>query len=298
MSAALQCHPELIQGTPEWLALRKTKITATDAKTILGIDPWKTKLKLYREKISDDPPEPPTERMLRGLELEEAARELFTYKTGIKLIPKDDYRNVVIHPKKDWMMASFDGVSECDRYTVEIKCPGEKDHAIALAGKIPDHYYPQTQHQFEVKKPLKHFYFSFDGFDGPIFEVKPDFEFIDKMIVEEKKFYDNILNKVPPEPSEKDYVIRNDDIWNALATEYRCLSGQLSDLEKRQDYLKKQLIQLAGLSNIKGAGISLSQVHRKGNIDYDAILRHLNVDINLEPFRKPTSMNWRISING
>ena len=44
---------EMQQGTPEWLALRKTKITATDACVIMGSSRWKTKTQLYREKLSD-----------------------------------------------------------------------------------------------------------------------------------------------------------------------------------------------------------------------------------------------------
>ena len=184
------------QGSPEWHALRKTKITATDACVIMGASPWKTRMQLYNEKISEDPPSPPNERMRRGLELEPMARDLFTIYTGIFVSPR-----VVV---KDWAMASLDGMSDNGDSIVEIKCPGSVDHAAAFSGKIPDHYFPQIQHQLYVTGlPIAH-YFSFDGKDGVVLIIPRDDDYIEAMIEEEKKFYDCIVNRIPPAPSEKE----------------------------------------------------------------------------------------------
>lgn len=284
---------ELIQGTPEWRALRKTKITATDAPVIMSASPWKTKVQLYHEKLSNDPPMAPNERMQRGLDLESAARDLFTLKTGIQLIPKDDPRNVVIHPEKKWMMASFDGISVCGKYTVEIKCPGEKDHKIALKEKVPDHYFPQTQHQIEVKRPTIHYYFSFDGFDGPIFEVKPDWDYIKKMTNEEYVFYECLLNKTPPEHCEEDYIERNDPAWIKCVSDWLEINSEIKEREKIEEDLRKQLVFLSGESNTKGAGISLCQVVKKGNVDYAKIPELIGVD--LDKYRKGSTNTWRIT---
>lgn len=283
----------LQQGSLEWLALRKTKITATDAVVILGISPWKTKLQLFNEKRSKDNHNFTNSAMQRGLDLEEPAREFFTLKTGIKLIPKDDPRNVVIHPKNDWMMASFDGISECGQYTLEIKCPGEKDHSIALSGKTPDHYFPQLQHQIEVKKPLKHFYLSFDGFDGPILEVKPDLEFIDKMLIEEKKFYDCLMTNTPPELSQSDYIERSDEDWIDCALEWKFITDKIKQLEKEEENLRNNLIFLSQGSNTRGAGISVCCIERRGAVDYSKIKELKGVD--LEKYRKPSSISYRIA---
>ncbi len=284
---------ELIQGTPEWHALRKTKITATDAAIIMGQSHWKTRIELYHDKLSSEPPMAPNARMQRGLDLESAARELFTLKTGIELIPKDDPRNVVIHPEKNWMMASLDAVSVCGNYTAEIKCPGEKDHNTALQGKVPDHYFPQVQHQFEVRKPKKHYYFSFDGFDGPILEVKPDWEYIKNMIEEEYKFYQCLITRTPPEPAEGDYIEREDDLWRQCASNWMGVTSQIKDLEKQEEELRKQLVFLSGESNTKGAGISLCQVQRKGLVDYSKVPELKGID--LDKYRKGSTTSWRIT---
>src|SRR3954468_9459359 len=113
-----------IQGTPEWHHLRKTKITATDAVVIMDMSPWKTRLQLYHEKLSSDIQKPANFAMQRGVDLEPIARSLFTIQTGIEVQPK-----VII---KNWAMASLDGISSCGKHVVEIKCPGQKDHSLAL----------------------------------------------------------------------------------------------------------------------------------------------------------------------
>ena len=109
MSAeAFEIAQEFVQGTPEWLALRKKKITATDANIIMRASRKKTRLQLYHEKLSDDPPKPPNKWMQRGLDLEPMARELFCIKTGFVMHPK-----VIV---KDWTLASLDGISDCGKY--------------------------------------------------------------------------------------------------------------------------------------------------------------------------------------
>lgn len=275
---------QFVQGTPEWLSLRKNKITATDASVIMGLSHWKTRIQLYHEKLSNDPPIVANERMQRGIDLEPVARDLFCMTTGHKMIPK-----VVV---KDWAMASLDGINEWNEI-LEIKCPGPTQHQIAVDGKVPDHYYPQLQHQMYVCDSEKVFYYSFDGFDGVTIEVKRDDEYIKKMIEEEKKFYQCIMNKTPPEPQEGDYIERNDSLWEQCASRWIDINSSIKSMEKEEEELRKQLIFLSGESNTKGAGISLCQIQRKGNVDYTRIPELKNVD--LEKYRKSSINSWRIN---
>jgi len=287
MSAALQILT-LEQGTPEWLALRKTKVTATDSCVIMGANPWKTRIQLYNEKISDDNNTFVNERMQRGTDLEPIARELFCIQTGIQMKP-----TVCI---KDWAMASLDGLSPCGRYALEIKCVNDKDHALALIGKVPEKYYPQCQKILYVTNAEICYYYSFDGADGVIVPVKRDYDYTGKMIHEELKFYECLQNRIPPEPQEGDYIYREDDLWKQCATQWMTLVQEMKEMEKREEDLRKQLIFLSGESNSKGAGISLCQVKRRGNIDYSKIIELQGVD--LEQYRKPSTDSWRITSYG
>ena len=183
--------PKLIQGTPEWLALRKNKITGTDAAIIMGSNPWKSKKQLYHEKISLDHQSISNERMQRGVDLEPIARDLFSLEMGIVFYPY-----VGVH---DWAMASLDGINELGTMAVEIKCPGAKTHQLALNGLVPDYYYPQLQHQMWVCDLHYIYYYSFDGRNGVKIRVERDEFYIQEMIAEEYKFYLCLLNKTEPE---------------------------------------------------------------------------------------------------
>lgn len=275
---------ELIQGTPEWHALRKTKITATDACVIMGASHWKTRIQLYYEKLSNEPPMAPSARMQRGIDLEPIARDLFNIQTGWDMQPA-----VIV---KDWVMASLDGRDAGIGCILEIKCPGEKDHAIAVSGKVPAHYYPQLQHQMYVAATQIVYYFSFDGIEGVTVKVKRDDDYIKKMVEEEKKFYECLMTRTPPEPAEDDYIEREDVLWKQCASNWVSVSSQIKDLEREEEELRKQLIFLSGESNTKGAGISLCQVNRKGNVDYTKIPELKGID--LDKFRKGSISSWRI----
>lgn len=275
---------DIPQGSPEWHALRKKKITATDASAIMKESHWKTSIQLYNEKLSNDPPTSANARMQRGNDLEPIARENFIRSTGILVNP-----TVVV---KDWAMASLDGMSECGNTIVEIKCPGEKDHETALKGKVPNHYRSQLQHQMYVTGVKEMFYYSFDGKDGVYFKVKRDDEYIERMIVEEKKFYQNLMLLIAPE-EESEYIEREDCVWEELAIRWKSVTTSLKELTLEEEEIRKKLVSLSGESNVRGCGISLCQINRKGTVDYSKIPEIQNVD--LEKYRKPPSNSWRIT---
>jgi hypothetical protein len=113
------------------------------------------------------------------------------------------------------------------------------------------------------------------------------------MLVEEIRFYNCLVDKTPPEPSEKDYIERNDVLWQQCAERWKNVTASLKDLEKEEEELRKQLIFLSGETNTKGSGISLSQVLRRGNINYSNIECLKSID--LESYRSSSSTSWRIT---
>lgn len=274
------------QGTKDWLDLRKTKITATDASTILGLNPWKTKYQLYLEKTSDANFSPLNAAMQRGIDLEPRARLEYTLITGIHVEPK-----VIM---KDWQMASVDGLSDDGFHLVEIKCPGVATHEIALNGEIPAYYYPQLQHQMHVCELSNMHYFSFDGKSGALVTVVRDQEFIDKMNIAEREFYECLLKKDPPELCEKDAISMEGNLdWAECANRYIRCQKAIQELEKEQEFLRNQLVFMARGRNCKGYGISLTKMEVKGSVDYTKIPEISSVDLDL--YRKPPSTRWRIT---
>lgn len=277
----------IVQGTLEWKALRRTKITATDAAVVLGVSPWKTPLTLWEEKTNGTESTFVSPRMQRGLDLEPMARDYFFQEIRIEMFPK-----VVISPEIDWAMASMDGVSINGQHALEIKCPGYVDHASALDGKIPDKYFPQLQHQMFVCQLESIFYLSFDGFSGKIIELKRDDKYIENMLTEEEEFYFYIKNHLPPPCKDKDYIKKDDEEWNKAVIEYINDFNEKKRLEDRLEQKRQWLIAQAGDLNVMGAGIKLSKCTRKGTVDY-AKIPQLN-GIDLEPYRKESVVTWTI----
>lgn len=181
---------EYIQGSAQWLALRKTKITASDAACIMELNPWMSKDQLMEEKLGLRPEREINWRMQRGQQLEPLARQNYEMMTGNLMTP-----DVKIHSENDWMMASLDGISIDEKLILEIKCTNKKNHELARDGKIPTYYFPQVQHQIYVCGVDCCHYFSFDGSAGVLVVVHRDDEFIEKMIKQEFEFYKDMTSK-------------------------------------------------------------------------------------------------------
>ncbi len=281
----------LVQGSKEWLEFRRNKIGASDACIIMEVSPWCTPLKLWERKVGISPDQEKTDAMQRGLDLEDDARLMFAFETGVSVKP-----SVKTHSKHDWMIASLDGISSDGKNIVEIKCPGREDHEKAKSGNIPDKYYPQLQHQLEVVGLDMAYYMSYmtDLFgtseDNVILEIYRDDRYIKQMIEREQEFYECLKNFIAPKLTEKDYVCKDDSAWRAKVEEYMKIKA-LIDREKE---LREDLIRMSEGKNCRGAGVKTQKVIRKGNIDYSKIPELSNVD--LEKYRGNPVEFWKINI--
>lgn len=193
MQTRIENMNHLIQGSDEWIKWRRSKIGASDASIILNENPYRNILQLWEEKVygicQDD-----NFFMIRGRELEPLALLKFEEMTGYVMFPK-----VIEHPSISYMIASFDGLTMDNKKGIEIKIPGKKTHKYALEGKIPPIYKAQLQHQFETCKQLEElFYFSFDGEEGIILEVKRDDAYIENLLKKEREFWKYVETLTPP----------------------------------------------------------------------------------------------------
>lgn len=179
-------------NTLEWKQFRRVHLGASDAPIIMGVSPWMSPLKLYEEKIFGFEQEE-NAYMGRGKELESIALESFENETGLTMFPM-----VFKHDSISWMSASYDGITIDRTAIVEIKCPGKKDHEMALQGKIPTKYLPQIMHQIEVSGLDFAYYYSFDSERGVSIEVPRDQAFIDILLEKEFEFWNCLKTLTPP----------------------------------------------------------------------------------------------------
>lgn len=105
------------QGTPEWLAARRSLVTATDIPVLLGLSPYKCEADLADEKAGAEQP-PATLRMRAGLILQDLIGEAYTEQTGKAL---RRFRGMSIHPTIEWAAASPDFRVVGERRLVEAK---------------------------------------------------------------------------------------------------------------------------------------------------------------------------------
>lgn len=278
------------QRTYEWHEFRRSKIGASDAPPIMGVSPWKTAYQLFEEKMEFRTHQINSVQTLRGINLEPEALRKFEELTGYLMSPK-----VIIHPTIEYMMASLDGLELEGKAIVEIKCPGQKDHQYALDGQVPEKYIPQLQHQLEVSGLQKMYYFSYNVTSWKIIEVYKDENYINNLLKKEKEFFECITNKTPPQITDEEYKEMGCENWKRLSNEWKSISHQIKTLEKKREFLKKDLLCLASDSKAKGNGVSVSKFIRRGVIDIESLPKEKQLD--LEEYRKPNSESWRITIN-
>lgn len=279
----------LIQQSEEWLEMRRTRLGASDAPIVMEVSPWSTPYQLWQQKLNLVPAKPKNKAMLHGIKKEDEARTLFIIETGIPV--KDE---VVFHRHNSWMMASLDGISADRKTIVEIKCAGETDHNTASLGQVPEKYYPQLQHQLEVCDLDMAYYFSYRAPDDTVLlKVYRDEKYIKRMIQLEEEFWECVTSFVAPKMSEKDYQIMDNDIWMQTAEEWRNVSRDLTQLEKREKELRESLLSQCAKKSAIGGGLRVSQVFRKGNIEYSKIPQLEGVD--LDKYRKETIETWRFT---
>lgn len=181
----------LEQGSQEWLLFRQNHVGASDASTIMGINPWRTKKQLWEEKVLGWSQEI-NANMKRGQLMEKDALYVYQALTKYSMAPL-----VVEDLLFPFLSASFDGISECLNRVVEIKC-GKNSHKLAHLGKIPDYYYAQMQHQMFIANVDEMDYFSFDGQQGILMPVERNNIFIYEMLEKEIEFWHCVTQFTPP----------------------------------------------------------------------------------------------------
>jgi len=275
----------ITQNSPEWLKMRRDKIGASDAPSVMGIG-YKTPYQLFLEKMGLFE-QPINDAMRRGQELEPKAREKFTQMLGIEVFPL-----VVQHDKRDWQIASLDGMDK-DRSTfVEIKTGGEASLNRAKSGALSDNHYCQVQHQLEVTGLDRCFYFFFDGINGYPLEIYRDDAYIAKLNEMEKVFFEGLQDFIPPATGAKDFQVHETPERLSLAAQWREANNMASEWEKREKVLRESLIEECGGKNTIGGGVKVMVSARAGSIDYKAIPELKSVP--LDHYRKTPSTFYRV----
>ena len=144
---------DIVQGSPEWMALRVGKIGGSRVADLLtegrngeSLTRRKYKNELIRERLTGRKLDTyKTPAMQRGIDLEPMARAWYEvhYNTFV------DQVAIVLHPNIEGGQCSPDGIVEATNSLIEIKIPNPENHLdnILTNGKQLEQYYDQVMWQ-------------------------------------------------------------------------------------------------------------------------------------------------------
>lgn len=191
----------LVQGSPEWLAWRRNRLTASDVAAILEISHYKSRLDIWKEKIGVVKQHFTNKAMQDGQTMEPIARAAYEDLKGEMFQPV-----VAEHDKIYYLGASFDGISLDRKRAVEIKC-GEKTFYYAEQGSIFEDYICQVQTQLLVSDIESIDMFFYQPNKNPItIPVYRDERMIKRIIEESEIFWDCVLNFKVPQQVERQLI--------------------------------------------------------------------------------------------
>lgn len=184
------------QGSPEWLALRAGRVTASNFGKVLaegnGQTRWKYMLQLLGERLSGEPkPTYRNEAMQWGTETEPRARAVYELLTG------QEVEEVTMVERDENVACSPDGLIPGSG--LEIKAPDTATHiGYVLKARCPPVYVPQVQGCIWICERDRWEFMSFDprmpdASQAVIVTVSRDDEYIARLDAEVRRFVDEML---------------------------------------------------------------------------------------------------------
>lgn len=205
---------KLLKSRSEWLKNR-SRIGGSDAAAVIGLNPYKTNVELWREKTGQAAPPDISDKpyVIYGTQAEKYLRELFALDFPQYKV-KYEENNMFLNSKYPFAHASLDGWLTDDRGrhgVLEIKTTNilQSMQKEKWADRIPDNYYIQILHNmfvcdfdFAVLKAQLRFDYSGDI----VFKTKHYFieradvaSDIEYLIDSERKFWSKVESMTEPD---------------------------------------------------------------------------------------------------
>ena len=131
----------------EWLRQRKTGIGGSDAGAICGVNPFSSRMKVFRDKTSDEVEEQNNEAIRIGHDLEQYVAERFSEATGLRVRRSNFMYRSTEHP---FMIADVDRLIIGEDAGLECKTASAYNADKWKDGDIPLHYVMQCYHYMAV----------------------------------------------------------------------------------------------------------------------------------------------------
>jgi len=189
---------------------RQKGIGGSDAGTAIGVNPWKSPYILYLEKTGARVPEDISDKpaVKRGIRLEPEIIKWVKEDLGIT-IRKDNTTH--ISKEHPFLFCHNDGTVVGTHRVAEVKSPSI--HMREFWGEpgtdsVPQYYLAQGVHALAIQPEMEGVDF-FAYFDPDIlhFRLERKQSLIDAYIAKVTRFWDHVLNKLPPPPQDENDLI-------------------------------------------------------------------------------------------
>ncbi|WAH35010.1 YqaJ viral recombinase family nuclease [Alicyclobacillus dauci] len=183
----------------EWLANRRKGIGGSDIGAICGVNPWKSPLSVYLDKIGELPPVEENDAMHFGTLLEPVVADEYKRRTGYAV----QRRNFMYqHPDYPWALANVDRIilnKQRGHGILEVKTASEFQSKEWSEGIVPEQYILQLQ-----------WYLWITGFQWGAFavlvggnkfyshEMERNEDIIGYMVESAKEFWERVETRNPP----------------------------------------------------------------------------------------------------
>lgn len=219
----------------EWLKYRKQGIGGSDAGAVCGLNPYRTAMQVYQDKISEDIEEVDNEAMRQGREFEDYVARRFTEATGKKVRRANA---MFYHEKYPFMLADVDRMVVGENAGLECKTASPYMTDKWEDGKIPLSYQIQCLHYMAVCG-AEAWYVAvlIYGKEFKYYRIERDEKMIADLIQIEEDFWQNyVLKRQIPSPDGSklaDSVIA--EYYKQTITETIPLTGFNEKLKRRQE---------------------------------------------------------------
>ncbi len=197
----------------EWLDGRRAGIGGSDAPAILGVDPWKSALDVYADKIGIPQDREAGEPALWGKRLEPVLADAYTEETHRKLV--NHGLHVLQSSERPWQLATIDReIIEVEGKpgsgVYESKCTSQLVHSEqSIREELPLNFQIQVQHYLSaLNLEWGSIAILLDGRKLLWQDIQRNDAFIEALNKQEAEFWDRVCNRTPPPPEPTEAASR------------------------------------------------------------------------------------------
>jgi putative phage-type endonuclease len=232
-----------------WLEARRLGMGGSDSPAILGLDPWRSPLDIWRSKVQPSPPTDDEKFLFKlGHLLEPVIAGLYSEQTSREVFSPDP--EIVQHLEFPEIIGSPDRLAPKDGRVIELKSEHQFADKFGDPGsdQVPDHYIVQAAHYMAVANldrcdiAVLH-----GGFKFAIYQLRRDLDMERSMLEQLREWWNAyVVKKVEP-------PLDASESWgNYLATKYPFNRGPLVKIDENSNPdLMRHVFNILNFSDVK-----------------------------------------------